>query len=248
MIKFLIDPFNILVLLIAAGFITHLLKRNRLAPPLFITAAVWFLLISTPFLPYTILNSLESSYEPVFVEQLNNSEEEFYIVVLGGGHGFDDRLPPNSLLSLNALGRLTEGIRLHRQLPNSRLVMSGFSASGGTTQAEMIKKTAILMGVAEEKILMQKEPGNTFQEAKYFSERFTDAQNVLLITSAAHMPRAVMMFTMFDVEVIPSPTNFRLKGDKKISYIGFPSVNNMIQMRVGMNEYAGMMRYKIVPS
>ena len=60
------------------------------------------------------------------------------------------------------------------------------------------------------------------------------------------MPRAVMMFTMFDVEVIPSPTNYRLMGDKKISYTGFPSVNNIIQMRVGMNEYAGMMRYKIV--
>ncbi len=248
MIKFLIDPFNILVLLIAASLIFRLFKWNRVFRPLYTSAAVWFLLISTPFLPSTVLNSLESRYDPVSVGQLDNTEEEFYIVVLGGGHGFDDRLPPNSLLSLNALGRLAEGIRLHRQLPNSRLVMSGFSASGGTTQAEMLKKTAILMGVEEEKVLMQKEPGNTFQEAKYFSERFTDAQNVLLITSAAHMPRAVMMFTMFDVKVIPSPTNYRLKGDKKISYAGFPSVNNIIQMRVGMNEYAGMMRYKIVSS
>lgn len=248
MIKFLIDPFNILVLLLAAGFITHLLKRNRLAPPLFITASVWFLLISTPFLPSTVLNSLESRYDPVSVEQLYNPDEEYYIVVLGGGHGFDDRLPPNSLLSLNALGRLAEGIRLHRQLPNSRLVMSGYSASGGTTQAEMLKKTALLIGVLEEKILLQKEPGNTFQEAKVFSERFTDAKNVLLVTSAAHMPRAVMMFNKFDLEVIPSPANYRIKGDKNISYIGFPSINNMIQMRVGMNEYAGMMRYKILPS
>jgi uncharacterized SAM-binding protein YcdF (DUF218 family) len=242
--KFFIDPFNILWILVAAAIILHFLKKRSAFVYVALSSVVWFLIISTPLVPGLALNSLENRYEPIQVEQLGDPAEYDYIVILGGGHGFDDRLPANSLLSTDALGRLAEGIRLHRQLPNSYLVMSGYSASGRTTQAEMLKEAALLLGVEENRILMQKEPANTYQEAKVFSERFADNNRAILVTTASHMPRAVMMFHLFEVDVTPSPANYRLKQSEGAGYLGFPSTRNMNHLKTAIHEYAGMLRYR----
>jgi len=220
------------------------LKKERVFKYAASLSIFWFLIISTPLIPGMVLISLENRYEPIIVERLQDPNAVYHIVILGGGHGFDDRLPPNSLLSLNALGRLSEGIRLHRQLPNSRLVLSGYSASGGTTQAEMLRDAALLMGVEESRMLMQKEPGNTYEEAKFYSERFIDENKVILVTSAAHMARAVMMFQMFEVDVTPSPTNYRLKASNKPAIFGFPKIQNINHLNIAINEYAGILRSK----
>ena len=184
-------------------------------------------------------------YEPLYIDNLDDPELKFHIIVLGGGHGFDNRLPPNSLLSHNALGRLNEGIRLHRQLSNSKLVLSGFSASGRTTQAEMLQKTALLLGVDKESTIVQNEPKNTWEEAKIYSEKYGNSYPVILVTSAAHMERAVMVFKKFGIDPLSSPTNFRLKGSSGQRWFGLPSIDNIIKMRMGLLEYTAMGWYDI---
>lgn len=241
MIKFFLDPFNILWVLVLAGIISLLVKRKYFARIIFIGACIWFLVISTPLVPIMLLNTLEDQYEPVSPDQLD-PEAEYHIVVLGGGHGFDDRLPPNSLLSLNALGRLNEGIRLHRQLPNSILILSGYSSSGRTTQAEMLRNTALLLGVEEDKTMIQKEPENTFEEAKIYSERFARDETVILVTSASHMPRAMIVFERFGVSPIASPTNYRLRGSWKEKRFGMPTMSNIDNLRVSFFERAALLR------
>ena len=206
----------------------------------------WFLIISTPFIPILLLDSLENRFEPVNTSTLEQPGAEYDIVVLGGGHGFDDRLPPNSLLSLNALSRLNEGIRLHRELANSRLVLSGYSSSGRTTQAEMLQKTAILLGVDEERTIIQTEPANTWQEANVYSERFGDSYPVILVTSAVHMPRAMLVFERNGISAIASPANYRLKGSHRKKRLGLPSTGNIAYMRSALNEYAALIREKIM--
>lgn len=206
----------------------------------------WFLISSTPLVPNILLNSLEDRYEPLYTEQLTDREAKYHIVILGGGHGFDDRLPPNSLLSTQALMRLSEGIRLHNQLPNSKLVLSGFSSSGRTTQAEMLRNTALLLGVDEESTIMQTEPGNTYEEAKIYSERFGNRYPVIVVTSAAHMPRAMLVFRNFGIEPVASPTHYRLKGSWKKIKFGLPTMGNLSNMRTGLSEYAAIFRERYV--
>ncbi|REL24747.1 hypothetical protein DYD21_16400 [Rhodohalobacter sp. SW132] len=244
MIKFLLDPFNILWLFVLTGLVAYLFKKRAIAGAVFIISGGWFLLISTPLVPSFLLNSLEDQYEPVSVAAIADVQAPYHIVVLGGGHGFDDRLPPNSLLSLNALGRLNEGIRLHRQLPNSMLVLSGYSSSGRTTQAEMLRNAAILLGVEEDKLLIQKEPGNTYEEAEVYAERFGTGQPVIVVTSAAHMPRAVIVFEKFGITPLPSPTNYRLKGSWKRKKLSLPALNNIDNLRISLSEHAAIIREK----
>lgn len=246
LVKFLIDPFNIFWLLLVITFGVWFFKKKRLFKWLAIFTLVWFLIISTPLLPNTVLNSLEDRHEPLYVDQLNDPDAEYHIIILGGGHGFDDRLPANSLLSDNARGRLTEGIRLHRQLPNSKLILSGFSSSGRTTQAEMLQKTAILLGVDQTNTLLQKEPGNTYEEAEVYAENHGNANPVILVTSAAHMPRAVNAFRKFGADPLSSPTNYRLRGSWKRKMFGLPSIQNIENLSVGINEYVGILWYRLL--
>lgn len=250
LIRFFINPFNIFWILL--GITIILWFRNKIKPFKIFTFSTigWFLLISTPLLPTKVLHSLEKRYEPLYVEELANPDDEYHIVVLGGGHGFDDRLPANSLLSDNARARLLEGVRLHQQLPNSKLILSGYSSSGGTTQAEMLQKAALLLGVEKEATILQKEPSNTYEEAETYTQNFGNSNNhkAIVVTSAAHMSRAAMVFREFGTEPIPSPTNYRLKGSWKYKWIGWPSINNIENLEVGMSEYAAIVWYSLKTS
>jgi len=244
-IKFFLDPFNILWILALTLLFIWYLKKKRLLKWLLGISAIFFLSVSTPLIPVLVIDSLEDRYVPLYTKQLDDLGREYHIIVLGGGHGFDDRLPPNSLLSQKALGRLNEGIRLHRQLPSSKMVFSGFSASGGTTQAEMLEKTARLLGVDKERTILQNEPGNTFEEAKVYSENYGNRHPVILVTNATHMPRAMMSFKKFGIEPFPSPTNYRLLGSWKYKRIGLPDMSNIEHLRVGIYEYAGLIWYHL---
>jgi len=206
----------------------------------------WFLIISTPLIPTAALGFLENRYEPHYPEVSGSdsleTDEEYHIVVLGGGHGFDDRLPANSLLSSQALARLNEGIRLHLQLPDSKLVLSGYSASDRTTQAEMLQQTAILLGVEANDILLQKEPANTWQEAEVYASKFGNVNPVLLVTCASHMHRAVRAFEYFGTQVTPSPTCYRIMRDSHSRRSWIPSTTNIDRMRFALFEYAAILR------
>lgn len=246
-IKFLLNPFNILWLLLVFTGVVWLLEKKRLFRWLAILSGLWFLIISTPLIPVAIINSLENQNTPLSVEQIEDPTADYHILVLGGGHSIDDRLPPNSLLSHNALGRLNEGIRLHRQLPNSILVLSGSTFTGHTTQAELLQRTALSLGVAKESMILHKKPKDTFEEVKVYANEYGKDHPVILVTSAAHMPRALKEFRYFGIEPVPSPAHYRLKERWKQNRfgLGIPSVKNIEYMRAGIYEYAGMLELLI---
>jgi len=122
------------------------------------------------------------------------------------------------------------------------MIFSGFSSSGRTTQAEMLLHTALLLGVKEENTLIQKEPGNTFEEARVYSERFAGDETVILVTSASHMPRAMIVFERFGVQPIASPTNYRLRGSWKHVRFGLPRLSNIEMLKVSFFERAAILR------
>jgi uncharacterized SAM-binding protein YcdF (DUF218 family) len=203
---------------------------------------MFFLVVSTPLIPVILVNSIEDRYLPLDAVQFQaENGYDTHIVVLGGGHGYDESLSANALLSSNARGRLMEGIRLHRQIPGSKLVFSGSTSTPEKlTQAEMLKETALLLGVGEDSILLQKEPVNTCQEAQVYAKTFYNGHQVILVTSAMHMARAEKLFKDFGVDVIPSATNYQLKGSWRRKYFGLPSVKNISLLTSAITSYAAM--------
>lgn len=224
------------------------LKKKRLFRWLALSTCVWLVVIATPMLPNMVINSLESQYKPLYIDELTDINDEFHIVILGAGHGFNADMPANTLLSQSALSRLNEGIRLHRQLPNSKLVLSGYSTVGGLTSAEMMGKAALLLGVNKESIILQNKPVDTYEEAVVYAENYGIKHPMILVTSAVHMPRAMWMFEEQGINPIASPTDFKLKGTRRQRWFGFPELSNIEKLNVGIYQYAAIAEYALFKS
>ncbi len=59
-------------------------------------------------------------------------------MVLGGGHASAPDLPANSQVNGATLGRLVEGVRLHRAIPGSKLLLSGGAVFDPVPEAEIM--------------------------------------------------------------------------------------------------------------
>jgi uncharacterized SAM-binding protein YcdF (DUF218 family) len=238
---FFLDPFNIFLLLLLISAATYYSGRQKLFRGFFLVSMIWILIASTSLIPQNLLLSLEQQYFPLTEEEAKHFDGDVNIVVLGGGHGFNENLPANSLLSLQALARLNEGVRLHRLIPGSKLVLSGYSATGRTTQAEMLGYAADNIGIDREKIILQNEPANTFEEARNYANRYGNQNRVILVTSAVHMPRAAMLFEKCGVEFTASPAHYRIWSPERRK-AWWPMQRNMEYMKKSLNEYVGSLR------
>lgn len=76
-----------------------------------------------------------------------------------------------------------------------------------------MRLTALSLGVDSSSIMLMEEPATTAQEADYYSDHFhNDSTQLIIATSALHMPRAMLTFEKRLLDPIPAPTNHTVKG------------------------------------
>lgn len=197
---------------------------------------------TTPILPRALIVYLEGQYPPVALEKLDTTKT-YHIIVLGGGMGYDDRLPATSLLEPLMLARLVEGIRVHRNLPNSLLVTSGYSSINRKPQGVVAREAAISLGVDSLRVFAQGEPSSTAEEADIYIKRFGKQTPLIIATSATHIPRSVYLFKKKGVAtVIAAPAQYRVKLQNPFSihqYL-FPRFKYWGDVQAGMHEVVGL--------
>ena len=178
--------------------------------------------------------------------QIPNELDEINILILGGGHD-DTSLPPNDQLSLVALSRLSEGLRLyHIHNGSTCLIGSGNSLSSHTSQAEILMRSAVLLGISSTDTLWNPIPYNTETEAFSYVERFGTKTPLVLVTSALHMPRAIFWFKQAGISAIPAPTNYYFKPNSHRSPYNFkPSVKKIEMTGKLYHEWVGMLYGKL---
>ncbi|MCK9414434.1 MAG: YdcF family protein [Prolixibacteraceae bacterium] len=202
---------------------------------------VILLLVSTSFLPDALVVNLEGKFTSCKTDELQ-VKENLHILVLGAGYTNDDRFQANDQLSEEALVRLSEGIRILNKTKGSTLVTSGWSGRReDVPQAEVLAKTAILLGVDSARVVKQILPENTRMEATEYKRLFGDTAPLVIVTSAIHMYRAMYWFQKAGLNPIPAPTCHLVKKGKKSSpWYWIPSSNNIRKMESAMHEYAGI--------
>lgn len=190
------------------------LKKNKhkLATSVIVLGIVVFLVCSTSYVPKKLIASIESAYTPIDLQLLDRSKT-YYIHVLGSGATMDTRLPASMNLNQETLIRLIEGIRIYNYLDQAVLVTSAASKKRPKSQAEISKEAAVSLGINEKDIEMLKTPLNTLEEALAFKSEFGSDKNIILVTSAVHMPRAVEIFKDQGLNVIPAPSSYFYKED-----------------------------------
>ncbi len=116
-------------------------------------------------------------------------------------------LTPSSNRINNSLPRLTEGIRLWQANPGSKMIFTGAAAkTNPVSTAEAGARVAESLGVPRSDIIVLDRPKDTEEEALAVKRAIGDAP-FLLVTSASHLPRAMIFFRHAGLDPLPAPAN-----------------------------------------
>jgi uncharacterized SAM-binding protein YcdF (DUF218 family) len=126
-----------------------------------------------------------------FSPQSNTSRRRFDAIVVLGTPADSDGNPTPAMLE-----RVTEGVREYRRGVAPYLILTGAAAHNRFVEAEVMARVAKAQGVPPAAIIEEPHALDTIQNACYaariLEER--DWHSVEVVSSAAHLPRAAMIF------------------------------------------------------
>jgi uncharacterized SAM-binding protein YcdF (DUF218 family) len=238
-ISLFLMPFPIFILLIGIGLYFWQRGHPLRAKKIIIFALLWISLLSYPPFSALLLYPLESSYQKVHFTQT----VPHYIHVLGCGHTSNDNIPLSSQLDLVSLARVNEGVSIYKSYPNMKIIFSGYGGQDPVSDARKNSQMAIALGVKPEDIILLESPKDTYEEALQ-AQMIIGGRQLILVTSASHMPRAAALFKKAGISIIAAPTDFQIKGSDAL--LQFPSSYGLKRSEAAFHEYLGIGWNKII--
>lgn len=230
-------PLPIALFLFALG--VYFLFRNSYskAKVVLFFALSWLALLSFQPISNAIIAPLENSHKALI--QTPNVK---YVLVLGNGHTSNETLSITSQLSMVAQNRLNEGIRHFKRLNNAKLILSGYSSYDKNSHAFMQQILAGSLGINRKNIIRFDNPKDTREEALALKKRI-GKEKFILVTSAAHMKRAMILFENEGLNPIASPTNHLSHENKSLN--SYFSSQNLYKVESAFHEYLGLVWIKV---
>ncbi|MBS0252855.1 MAG: YdcF family protein [Proteobacteria bacterium] len=171
------------------------------------------------------------------------------IILLGGFEDISITRARGGLALNEAAERLTETLRLARQLPEAKVVFTGGSGSlfGDNGIADAVKQFFVDAGISPERIVIENDSRNTYQNAVFTKALLKPEQQDrwLLVTSAYHMPRSIGVFRKVGFDVVPYPVDFRTRdwGDAFRPFDSFAA--GLQRTDLAVKEWIGLIAYWI---
>jgi uncharacterized SAM-binding protein YcdF (DUF218 family) len=230
----------------AASVILALLGKRRAAMAMGLAGTSTLYLASLPAVSSALLRPLETRYLPAATYPVSPA-----IVILGGAGQV--KRPPRIYPETNDWGdRVAYGALLFRQRLAPRIVVTGgviplFGDPGQSEASINAEVLRLYYGIDSAAILLAEGSRNTREDALRARELFLAAglaPDIILVTSAAHMPRACGTFRKMGFTVHPAPGDFHTtapRGFKPISL--FPEEIALFQTWYALHEYLGYAIY-----
>lgn len=199
----LLLPLPALLLILAAGILLLWFSRWQKSGKTLISAA-WLLLLLLSLQPVAdrLLAPLENRW-PTW----QNHHRVDYIVVLGGSYTWNPEWAPSSNLLNNSLPRLAEGIRIWQMNPGAKMIFTGAAAeTSPISSAEVSSRVAQSLGIPMAAIITLDKPRDTEEEAREVA-KVIGSRPFALVTSANHLPRAMIFFQRQGLMPYPAPAN-----------------------------------------
>ena len=243
---FFIMPVGIILLLLLAALILLLRKRKRVAASLLLVAVMFTWVCSMPAVGENLLGKLEAGYPRIAVEEVPRSD---CMVLLGGS-----TRPGKDRSSWYREGstpkRTAWAVELYEAGKSGMIIVSAGNQpwrDGRRTEAEIIRELLVKKDIPAEAILLEMSSRNTRENAVFTSNLLhsIDCKSPLLITSAAHMQRAVAAFRAVGVQVIPVATDYRVDSAKTAGLRGIvPSIDAFNMTSRAVREWVGRKVYE----
>ena len=168
------------------------------------------------------------------------------IVVLGGSMGVHDKC--GSAEMLGSADRVWQGAKLYKKGKAKLVSMSG---------PQVEKSTVPLMedlGVPKSAMLYFSDARNTEEESKMIYARLRQnvqdrPPKILLVTSAWHMNRSVLLFKRAGFDVVPAPTDFEMSYilEMPVRFTDFlPSAESLMRNSYAVKEWVGNIGYRLL--
>jgi uncharacterized SAM-binding protein YcdF (DUF218 family) len=246
LLSFLVYPLAQVMLLLFLGLYLSIRGHRRPALISFSTASLWLLLCSMPYVAGVLMSHLEKDYPPVAASNLPRADA---IVLLGGA--IRGEVSPETLADMSGIGdRLVFAVAAFKAGKAPVVLVTGGAREGHVPEASLIRDILVTMGVPGDKIVLETRNRVTRDNGRFTPQVLAGmgVESVLLVTSAFHMHRAMLVFEPLDLTVYPAPSDYQvLMGDGGPSLGDFlPSVKALQRTTWAFHEQVGYWYYKLV--
>lgn len=194
-ISWLLMPMPLgMLLFLFAVWLLHI-GNVRKAKRFLLASFIWFAVVTHAYVGSLLLLPLESRYKKI--EQVPKDVK--YILLLGG----------------DKERRAWEALRLYKKIEGAKIITSGYSRYDKLSDAYKASKLLTQGGVRAEDIMMQEDVKDTKEEAAKMKERVGN-KPFLLVTSAYHMPRSMLLFQQEGLSPIAAPGDFNDRGEDSL--------------------------------
>ena len=234
----LVSPLSIVLIIILIG---TFFKSKKIS----LLGLLILIFCSVPIISNKLIFYLEKDYSLQNVKDVTKADA---IVVLSGMISTINSKEKLSYEFNDSIDRILSGIDLFKEDKASFLILTNGKMpwSVGIPEGEYLKDFSIRYGIPEDRILLTDNVQNTDQEAISVKKLLkTNEANIILVTSAFHMPRAKKVFEAANIKVIPFAVDFKTQI-KKITIIDFiPSANSLKDTSHFFREMIGRLYYNL---
>lgn len=248
-----LNPLVIGLLMVVASGLCLWRHWRKTGFGLLIGAVAWLWLWSTPMMYRWMGGALESEWPVVKAEDAPKADA---IVLLGGGMGSNTNVYPYAEM-WNGADRVWHAARLYKAGKAPLVIPTG--------QGERENTVSLLrdLGVPESAIVVEDEARNTEENAR-FVEKLINSRvervdgkdveackpRVLLVTSAWHMKRSVLMYRKYapNLEIIPAATDYEatVRTCHPLKFLDFlPSIDCLAGNSAAFKEVIGYLGYRL---
>jgi uncharacterized SAM-binding protein YcdF (DUF218 family) len=241
-VQALIFPPGLFALLLLLVALLAFRGRRRAAAICAAGAALILYVFSMGAFVNILLSPLENRYAPI-----TEPGGARYVVVLGGGfvESSPERGGGPSLAPVSTV-RAAYGLELSRRfgLPLVYSGGRGYASRVAATEAEAAKAFWLSLGAGAGSILLEDASQDTKENAAGIA-RIVGASRIVVVTSAAHMPRSMLALARAGIDAVPAPTDYEAKRSPLTWADFMPDLDALKQARAALHEYLGLLYYRM---
>jgi len=176
------------------------------------------------------------------------------IVVLAGYGETHPSIPVTSNISSQTLCNMAEGIRLYRQMPGTKMLLSGgIARQDDQPVASIMADFLRAVGVPEHDILIEGQSQNTYENLLYV-QPMLGTQPFVLVAAACDLPRAMAVAHKLGMHPIAAPACIwtlqhhaaGLSVRDGLQGMTTPSLQRLARLQWAFHEYVGYLWYKVL--
>ena len=231
------SPLGLIIVLLLFGIL-----RKKILPSLL--ALLLLTLLSLPLVSNQLIKSLERNYSVISPNELDTADT---VVVLSG---MLQTIKQDSMIHYEfseAVDRIFAGINLLKMGKAQKIILTRGKLpwNKGVPEGDYLAEFVQSQGIDPNRILLTEIVQNTNDEAKAISRMLPKNSEVILVTSAFHMPRAKKVFQNQNLKIIPYAVDFRSSA-KYIDILDFlPQANAFKNSSFYFREIIGRVYYSL---